>query len=333
MSIYFTTDKSQTTSRKELKMSKYIRILLVFSILLTTIPCAVFLKNDKKEPAGSIEKTNFSLPSEIEIMNKTDSSLSEIPLDDYLIGCVLAQIPCNFEPEALKCQAIIARTYVYYHLYHKKSLSENPQSYFTYEEAREFYGENYQSALDKATLAVFETDGLVLTYENAPIVTAFHPVSYGFTESSEDIWGEEFPYLVSVKSPYDENSSQGIQEIKITKTEFFSRLCAYLDLKEDENMSFEINKKTNHNTVLSLEISNDSTKKEIAGTEFAEIFNTNSCNFTISITDNSATITCYGGGHLVGLSQCGANLMAVSQNTYEEILTHYFQGVSLIKLK
>ncbi len=314
-------------------MAKYVRILLIFSILLTTIPCAVFLKNDKKEPAVSTEKNTFSLPAEIEIMNKNSSSLSQIPLNDYLIGCVMAQIPCNFETETLKCQAIIARTYVYYHLYHQKSLTENPQSYFTYEEAKDFYGENYQSALDRATLAVFETDGLVLTYENAPIVTAFHPFAYGYTESAGDIWGEEFPYLVSVESPYDENSTQGIEEIKITKTEFFSRLCAFLDIKETENMSFEVSRKTAHNTVLSLEISNGSTKKEIAGTKFAEIFNLNSCNFKISINTDLCIITCYGGGHLVGLSQLGSNLMAVSQSTYEEILTHYFQGVSLSKLK
>lgn len=310
-------------------MIKYVRILLVFSILLTAIPCAVFVKNGEKQTASSTPESRFSIPVTVLIMNKSDSSLSEIPLDEYLAGCVLAQMPCSFETEALKCQAILARTYVLYHLYHQKPLYENPQSYFSPAEAEEFYGENYQKALSRATTAVKETDGLVLTYKNAPIVTAFHPISPGFTESAKDIWGLDLSYLSSVESPHDADSPQGVQTVKISKTELFSRLCAFTQTDEEGEFSIEIKEKSPHGTVLSLKFFANATKKEITGADFAEIFGLNSCNFTINFQDDFATITCLGGGHLVGLSQYGAHRMALSGDVYEEILNHYFPGVSL----
>ena len=313
-------------------MSKYIRILLVFSLLLTAIPCAVFVKNDKKQTSSYIKKTGFSLPEKVQIMNETDSSLSEIPLDDYLAGCVLAQMPCDFEEEALKCQAIIARTYVLYHRHHNKKLSENPQSYFTSEEAKGFYGKDYEKALKRATNAVKETEGLVLTHKNSPIVTAYHPISSGYTESAKDIWGADLPYLLSVESPHDYDSPQGIQTIEMTEAELFSRLFAFVEMDYDTKATLRIKNKTSHGTVLALEISSEDIKKEIAGKDFAEIYSLNSCNFIISFDNGMCEITCHGGGHLVGLSQWGANQMALSGKNCEEILSHYFCGVSLLKL-
>lgn len=314
-------------------MTKYIKILLIFSLLLTTIPLAVFIKNDNPKNITTTDKALYELDDYVKIMNNDGSVLSEIPVNDYLIGCVLAQIPCDFDLEALKCQAIIARTYIFYHQYHNKNPYTLKNSYFTEQEAKEFYKENYENALDKATLAVYETDGLILTYNNAPIVTAFHPVSAGYTESSEDIWGEPFDYLKSVRSQYDDDYRQNPQVIQMTAYEFYARLFSHYQYEAGENPQIEIKEMTKNKTVKSVVFFDEGIKKEITGGEFAEIFNLNSCNFHISIKDNLCVITCYGAGHLVGLSQWGSNNMALSGKSYEEILTFYFQGVSLLKLK
>ena len=311
-------------------MYRYLRIFIVFSLLLTVIPMGVFLNTKEKTLISEEKKIEISLPEAVIILNKTDASPSEIPLDEYLAGCVMAQIPCTFEEEALKAQAVIARTYLLCQENHPESINtDDSQKYFTPDEAMEFYGESYEAAYEKAMNAVKETEGIYLSYENTPIVTAFHPVSSGFTESAADIFGVEIPYLVSVASPYDKEIDGFEQTVNISQQEVFSRLCAYYEADAVGEFSLEINKKTKNGTVISVEFAQNDIKKEVTATDFATLLGLNSCNFTISENIESFLITCHGCGHLVGLSQWGANSMALEGNSFEEILTHYFYGVSL----
>lgn len=311
-------------------MYRYLRIFIVFSLLFTVIPMGVFLNFKKKTPLPTEKTSAVSSPDTVRILNNQGGSLSEIPLDEYLAGCVMAQIPCTFEPEALKAQAVIARTYILYQKAHSNTGNDgNSQKYFTPDQAESFYGESYNEAYEKALTAVKETDGIYLSYENAPIVTAFHPISCGFTESAEDIWGVEIPYLVSVESTADKDADGFEQTLEISQQEIFSRLCAFFEADPVGEFSLKIKEKTKNGTVISLEFSQNDAKKEVTATDLANLLGLNSCNFTISENDDYFLITCHGGGHLVGLSQWGANSMALEGKTFEEILTHYFQGVSL----
>ena len=340
-------------------MKDYIKIFMGFAILLLAIPSLVFFKGEAQK-ANTFGESNFAFSpiDNVNLLNVSTNEISKIKIKDYLIGSVLAQMPADFEPEALKAQAIICHTYIINRRYSETSsptkslngadLSDDYavyQKFFTEEQAKSFYGDNYDTAYEKATKAVESAGNLICTYKNQPIVTAFHAISCGKTESSESAWGTAFPYLVTVDSKWDKEISGYKQEMTLTVQELSARLSSNLNLsfKDDfptEN-SITIKDTTEIGTVQTVEIqTNDGTAK-VTGNEFAVVLNLNSCNFTIEYSqksDNSNSegveqgeykITCYGFGHMVGMSQYGANSMAKDGSTAEEILKHYFSGITV----
>lgn len=316
-------------------MKAFIKFFAVFSLISLAISSSFFIFNNKTEDDFPKYPQTFSLPECVTLTDPDSKISSEIPLDKYLTGCVLAQIPCTFEEETLKVQAVICRTCLAHEIAENGEISDvlPLQDYFDEEKAKEYYGENFTTAYEKANKAVLRTEGVIITYQNFPITTAFHPVSCGFTESAEDIFNEKIPYLLSVESPQDSSLDGFEQVVEISKTKIFSRLCAYFNIESGENFNLKIKNTTSHNTALTLEFSYDGTKKEITGAEFAQIFGLNSCNLNISISEDYYTITCRGAGHLVGLSQYGANVLAQQGENFESIIKYYFCGVSLTVLQ
>lgn len=316
-------------------MKYYLKIFVIFSIFALAIPTVVLIK-----PKKSSDLTQNALCDYPEIKTVTleipeNNATLELSLDEYLTGCVMAQISCDFEEETLKAQAIICRTCVYNELAREGKLSQvyTLQKYFTTEQAQDYYGDDFQKAYAKANQAVLDTDKVIITYDGVPVVTAFHPISCGFTESAEDIFGEKIPYLVSVESSQDKSLEGFEQTVEISKAELFSRLCAYFEIDLGDDFSLEIKSRTLHGTVKTLEFICDGIKKEIAGNEFCDIFGLNSCNLDIKISDKICQITCRGGGHLVGLSQYGANVLATQGKSAEDILKFYFSGVCVEKVR
>lgn len=315
-------------------MSDFFKILAAFSLILTAIPCAVFAlpesKASKSNTVSAQSKENFDV-SEISKISSVSTKDGEISTEEYLTGCVLAQMPADFHTEALKCQAVIARTSLYYNeIYGSEAIGQ--QSFFTVQEAKTHYGEEYEKAYSSALDAVRQTEGEFLAFEGCPIVTAFHPISAGFTESSEDIFSKKLPYLTSVESPYDSLCGGFEQKITFSSEEFYSRLCAYFQLEKPQSISecnFEITDKTKNGSVISFAFLYKNEKKEATGIDFARIFGLNSCCFDITFDNNLVTAVCKGGGHLVGLSQWGADYLAKKGDTYKEILYRYFSGASV----
>ena len=325
------------------KMKTVLRIFVVMSVLIIVIPCGILIKNGDKASAVRSVTAPINSADKVVILSCDSGKLSEVSLDEYLAGCVMAQMPCDFESEALKAQAVICRTYIFARkLSFDKSLngadvsdSGEYQDYFTSDEAKIFYGKAYEQAYSKALSAVKETDGIYISYNGRPAVTAFHPLSAGKTESAEEIWGISLPYLVSAKSESDREIEGFSQNVKISATELFSRLCAFLEIDADteaiSGCRLEISEKTENGTVLSLGFTINGEKKEVAARDFASILGLNSCNFDFVFVNDTCTITCRGCGHLVGLSQWGANSMAMSGSDFREILSHYFYGISFEK--
>lgn len=317
-------------------MKYYLKMFLIFSVLMLAIPSIVMIKpKNSKVPTDQSQTPTFDKITTVQISDSTTAEVTEIGFNDYLTGCVLAQISCDFELETIKTQATICRTCVYNKLCEEEKTTDfsSFQDYFSIEKAKEYYGENFDTAYALATQAVKDTDGIIITYQGLPIVTAFHPISCGFTESAEDIFSEKIPYLLSVKSPQDTEIKGFEQVVEVSHEEVFSRLCAYFEIEKGKNFTLDIKKQTSHQTVLVLEFSCDDTKKEITGVEFAQIFGLNSCNLDINISEDLYTITCRGAGHLVGLSQYGANVLAQQGKTFEEIIKYYFSDVSLTILQ
>lgn len=309
-------------------MKDYLKIFAVFSAFALIIPCLVFIY-----PA-SFDENISGKESAISSINYVNIGEEKIPVDEYITGCVLAQMPYTFHQQALMVQAVICRTLVYYNVLKngEKSDFSSLQSYYSPQKAEEVFGNSYDKAYERVYGCVEATKGVILTYEDLPIVTAFHPVSSGVTESSMDIFGEDIPYLASVESEADKNAENYKQEVSISKAEVFARLCAYFKVSEKGEFSLDIKSKAKNGTVTSFEFDSNGTKKEIAGKDFCRIFGLNSCNLTINEKDDYFEITCFGAGSLVGLSQYGANAMAQNGDNFEKILTHYFSGVCLTEV-
>lgn len=325
-------------------MKDMLRIFTVFSILLLLIPSVVFLRDKPSEKASqAVVSTDWLEIGNVNILNNESGKLSEIPLRDYLIGSVLAQIPHDFPEEALKAQAVLCRTYI---MGRRLSESESPtkellgadisddhgvyQKYFTEADARAFYGESYEEAFENAANAVDETEGVFISYGGKPIITAFHAISGGMTESAENVWGTYIPYLLAVESPEDESFSGFREETVFTAEELYGRLSANLNLEiSGEGCLISVGEKTPSGTVKQVEITVGGEKKTVSGSDFAVALNLNSCCFSVTFSDGKYTADCLGRGHMVGLSQCGARAMAESGADYREIINRYFTGVSI----
>ena len=255
-----------------------------------------------------------------------DGSVTKMELEEYLVGVVGAEMPALFNSEALKAQAIIARTYALKANGKGKTLkaNESNQSYKTNSELKAMWGDNYGGYYTKIKKAVDETAGMVLTYNGNYIEAVYHSTSNGITESSVNVWGNYYPYLVSVDSKYDNLNVSFVKNMEISYQEISNKLGFVVD--KDTNI--ELVGKTSGNRIESVKIGEHVYK----GIDFRNILGLRSADFDIEYTDNGIVFTTRGYGHGVGLSQYGANGMAKNGSSYEAILKHYYPGVNLKKM-
>jgi len=258
-------------------------------------------------------------------LKKKDGSVVKIELEEYLVGVVGAEMPALFNVEALKAQAIIARTYALKAISKGNILKDNEtnQSYKTNNELKSMWGGNYDAYYNKVKEAVNDTKGMVLTYNGTYIEAVYHSTSNGVTESSVNVWGNYYPYLVSVDSKYDNLNVSFIKNIEIS----FQELSSKLGFDIDKETDILLIGKTSGNRVESVKIEDHVYK----GIDFRNILGLRSADFDIEYTDSGIIFTTRGYGHGVGLSQYGANGMAKNGYNYEAILKHYYPGVSLVK--
>ncbi len=320
-------------------MKNHIQIMLVFAAFLILIPCIAFF-NKKSVP----------IPTGTDINNQTvkflftnEDKVKEISIDDYIIGSVLAQMPADFEDETLKAQAVLAHTYIIKRqLIEASSPTENLkgavisddtsiyQNYFTEDQAKKLYDKDYDTAYKKISEAVKSVENEILTYQDQPIIVAFHAISSGKTESAKNAWNEDIPYLIACDSSWDCDISGYEKQTEISADELSARLkTAYPDVSFDgidEDKWITPDDKTESGTVLSVKLGKDF---YITGQQFAQTLSLPSPCFDVNVSNGTFTITTKGYGHLVGMSQYGANKLAQDGKSYKEILTHYFPKTEL----
>lgn len=258
-----------------------------------------------------------------------DGTVTELKLEDYLVAVVLQEMPAEFEMEALKAQAVVARTYAL-RRYKLGSKHENA-AVCTDSGCCQGYclPENYlhkggtQVSVDKITAAVQATAGEVLTYEDSLIEATYFSCSGGMTEDAAAVWGSEVPYLVATKSPGEESAAYFVNTVTYT-TEEFARMLG-ISLPEMTDKWIKTISHTAGGGVEEINICGRLYK----GTTVRQKLGLRSTAFTIAVVGNTVTVTTKGFGHRVGMSQYGADAMAVQGSTYEQILTHYYQGVDL----
>ena len=290
----------------------------------------------KKEPFIKKE-TDVSLleKSEIEVAvwRSNADKIEKLPLEKYIAGVVAAEMPADFEVEALKAQALTARTYIMNHMLRDGKEANGAdvtdtvehQVYKDFAELKQAWGADYDKKLNKVARAVLETEGQILTYNGKPITATFFSTSNGYTENAEDLWENPYPYLTSVVSPWDESSPKFHHQTEINVKEFEKRLAVKLDSKSIGS----IIERTGGNRVASVNING----KVISGQDVREALDLKSTDFSWKRKGDTIIITTKGYGHGVGMSQYGANGMAKEGKDFREIVTHYYQGVEITSAK
>ncbi|MFD2760982.1 stage II sporulation protein D [Lentibacillus juripiscarius] len=315
---------------------------VVFLVSLLTIilivPSAVVVPfmSDNSSKGEAVEKaaadTKIAMgesPFSVEVARASTDKVENVPLETYVSRVVASEAPAEFEMEALKAQALAARTYIVNQLLHQENKdapdvtdTTGDQVYHNEEELRETMGSDYNKEMNKIKKAVKATKGEILTYENTPITPAYFSTSNGYTEDSEDYWKNKVPYLRSVKSPWDKNTPKFMDQQIFALQEVEKKLGT--DLPSIEQLSMEI-ARTDSNRVSKLTIGSDT----YSGREVREALELRSSDFSIEKKNNHLIFTTKGFGHGIGMSQYGANGMAKEGKSYEKIVKHYYQGVKI----
>jgi stage II sporulation protein D len=294
------------------------------------------------------EKEEIYNDSKIIKVKLTDKNeIVEMTVNEYLKGVVPAEMPPDYNMEALKSQAIVARTY----LYQKMSSSAHKdcdicdnymhcQAYYTYEKlmrawerTKKYDKQTREKYYAKVCEAVDKTDGIVVTYNGKCIKAFFHASSPGKTESAYEIWGEQnISYLRSVDSIEDKSYKYYETEVKVSLSELEMKINKSLSkecsIGENEENAVDILSYTDSGRVKNVKIGG----KIYKATELRTALGLRSTNFTVEQRGNVVVFDVKGNGHGIGMSQVGANYLAKQGETYEEIIKHYYTGVELTEM-
>ena len=304
-----------------------ILFLLPIFIISVLVKSKINTKESNNNETYKFEVKNIEkipLESNIKIKVNVNNNIEEKNLEEYIVGVLAGEMPASFELEALKAQAVAARTYAMYKINNAHGEYDvidtiNDQVYLTKDEMQEKWGTDYQIYYDKIYDAVSTTQNQVIKQDGKVIKAFFFSMSNGYTEDSIAVFKEG--NIKSVESPYDNES---IEKFKVT-TKFTNN-----DLKEKlslstENIKIEIIKTSETNRVLEVKVNN----KSYTGIEFRKLLNLRSTDFTLEKLSDGYNITTKGYGHGVGMSQYGANGMAQNGSKYDEILKYYYQGTNI----
>lgn len=303
-------------------MKKIIYITLLI-IIIPYIIVSIFIYDDE---------IKFSYTSNMIVRVKRNSTgnIEEVPLEEYVCGVLAGEMPVSFSLEALKAQAVAARTYVMKRLSTNKNNKYDVvdtvqnQVYLDENQQKNNWGNNYTELSNKVKQAVLETRDEYLVYDGKIIDALFFSTSIGVTENSEDIFANEIPYLRSVSSTWDEVSPLYDKEYIYTLEKFHS----LLGLKYQDKITVEIVSKTNTGRINKIKING----QVFTGWQVCNKLGLKSNYYKIIQEGNTIKVVARGYGHGVGMSQYGAEGMARAGYTYDEILYHYYQGTEIKKI-
>ncbi|WP_239984529.1 stage II sporulation protein D [Lentibacillus sediminis] len=309
--------------------------LLLFILAVPTLIVLPF--GEEKDAAGTVVEEQQKAetvdlgasPFSVAVMRSTSETVDNVPLEEYVARVVASEMPAEFEVEALKAQALAARTYIVNHKLYQDNSGEfdvtdttQHQVYKDEQQLRQTMDEDYTEHMNKVKQAVAATKGEILTYNSAPITPAFFSTSNGYTENSEDYWQNELPYLRSVESPWDKQSPKFLDQQVVSLKEAEEAL--EIDLPDDGAVAMELTR-TESQRVDQLKIAGST----FSGRDVRERLGLQSSDFTIEQKNDHLIFTTKGFGHGIGMSQYGANGMAKKGKTYKEIVKHYYQDVSI----
>lgn len=317
-------------------MRVYISVLVLFLVFWLGV---TGVSGIKSEISGNIaEKTT------VRVLLEETGEVVSLTKEEYLIGCLFAQIPVDYELEALKAQAVAAHTYylrlVLNNQRYPDLAPENAdvtdsssrfQAYFTPEKAKEYYGDVYETYYEAVSAAARFGSRYGIYYDTEPIYAVYHSVSTGKTNTAYPVWGRDFPYLKSVDSEWDTDFLHYQTTNEMTTEKARECLMAFnpdIQMPLDYEKWFSGIKRNEDGYVLSLMVGDTL----LSGGDLWRIFHLRSSAFDVEFTGEFFLFTTYGYGHGVGLSQFGANAMAKEGKNWQEILLYYYTGVEIRKM-
>ena len=318
----------------------FLLICFIFPALLTKGAVNGVAKKEENvhKEAKAEEKYNYNKYGTIKLLHAKTGEVEEVELDTYLCNVVSAEMPADFEEEALKAQAIVARTYTIYKIKNKKhdnadicDDSNCCQAWISKEDRLNRWNEEQREAnWQKIENCVKATQGKIITYNNEPINAFFHSNSGGKTEIPVNVWGggTDLPYLQVVETSGEDEYSQYSSQVEFTQEELINKLKEkYSDISIDFNNQDDIKilEYTDSGRVKTIKFGNHN----ISGTEARTILGLKSTNFSIVRENEKIKFDVKGYGHGVGMSQTGADSMAKQGKNCEEIIEHFYVGVEI----
>lgn len=326
-------------------MRKIISLGMVLTIFIYLLPISIQYINNNAD--NNFMQDMLSVHANAQTMDEqtitvsVDGEAQKMELEEYITGVVASEISPDFPIEAIKAQAVAARTYAVYKMYAGRSdthpdadVCDDFHHCAAYKPIAEQVanwgdnGENYQNIIVQA---VNDTKNLIVTYENKPIIAVFSAASGEMTESAKDVWGSDIPYLVNVESKGGDACSKYKQTVTFSLDEFrdiIKKAIPSADLTGKPETWFAASERSAAGGIKTVKLGS----VQVSGTDLRETLGLNSTNFTVSTSEDSISFNTIGYGHGVGLSQYGAKYLAEQGKTYDEILTHYYTGTQIKSL-
>jgi stage II sporulation protein D len=320
-------------------MKNVIIILLMFAIILLLMPV---LWNTAFPARATSPVLEYEAQNTFRVFLVETEEIIEISAADYLVGCLFAQIPPGYHAEALKAQAVAAHTYALRLSMNNRAVNNRPyegadfsnssvtcQPFFTEEQAREYYGLEYDIYLARIKAAAEHGATRVILYENEPIYAVYHSVSAGATNTARYIWGLDFPYLLRVPSDWDREFINFVSTNEISTAQMRAALLAFdpeIIMPLDYTKWFADYSADGVGYVAAVSARN----LILSGGDLWRILNLRSAAFEITYNGTAFVATTWGHGHGVGLSQFGADYMAQRGHNYDDILKYYYTDVEIV---
>lgn len=316
-----------------------IALLLIPLFILSFFQTANLPLNEKDAPVKRIKP-----PKTVRVYLTSSETVQSIDFEEYVTGVVAAEMPSSFEAEALKAQAVAARTYSlskvlrsgdggFPDAHPATALCDDVhcQAYRSKETLTAQKGAEWmKTGYRKIQKAVSDTKGEMMYYDGTLVSQAlFHSSSGGRTENSEDVFASTVPYLRSVDSPYEEEATHKNEQVTLSLLELSSKLNSTFQNRCTGNFTasdISVSSRTEGGNVARFTVG----KASYTGREIRTALNLASSDFTVTASGESVTFTTNGYGHGVGMSQYGANGMAKEGYTYKEILAHYYTGIRVL---
>ncbi|BCJ87741.1 stage II sporulation protein D [Effusibacillus dendaii] len=313
-------------------------ILLLFAltiVLMMVLPAGLIRLMSHGQPTKTVPSIHANEPS-INVYLKETKQIVKMPLEEYVKGVVAAEMPVTFPLEALKAQAIAARTNAVKKIESHTLTPEGAnvtddyrqiQAYSTDEQLKQRWGMlSYEVNMSKIMQAVNETRGKILTYQQQPIEALFFSTSNGKTENAQDYFGRALPYLRTVDSPWDKQAKHAT-DTKTIPLKDMSKLLGInaVAASAGNGQWLQVLETSQTNRIKKIKVAN----QVMTGPDFREKLGLYSTDFSWKIDGDSIIFTTHGYGHGVGLSQYGAEGMAKEGKRAEDILAYYYQGTSI----